>query len=167
MTAMDTQAPILAWHGNPDLKLATLGRMREHANAGRIQRGIYLRIRDTGWCGCLLGTLCAETLAAEAGVEVGQLRDGGAIPWHEHAERMFGLPVEMAYILDHVFEHDPDPAPELALRLLKAIPVGADLSGLHLRRLGREMEDLPPDHQVVQVRERLLATLAALPVEAS
>lgn len=152
-----TENRVLAWHGDPDLKENTILRMKDHAKQDRFIRGVFVTtpglieeslflseetlegmgsIKD--WGGCLHGCLAAENLAAEAGMPVSAWIEEHGVPrWHQATERFFGIPAELGLELDHLYEKTKDiPPAEVAVQLLEAIPVGADLNGITLCRDG-------------------------------
>ena len=100
--------PLLAFHGDPKIKVKYLKRIRAHAKADEL-------IRGTGWNkythkGCAVGC----TLNA-----------------YEHAayETELGIPEILAYLEDNIFENlSKESSHTWPERFLKAIPVGADLS---------------------------------------
>lgn len=140
---------ILAWHSDPDLKENTLLRMKDHAEQDRFIRGLFVTTPDLleehwtltngelmgagaikDWGGCLHGCLTAENLAAEAGMSVtAWIEEHGAPRWHQATQRFFGIPAVLGRGLDYLYEQTKDvPPAEVAVQLLEAIPVGADLS---------------------------------------
>lgn len=128
---IETTAPVLAWHGNPDLKAAAVARMRAHAANDSIIRGHYGKMLNDNprrFAGCFHGCLTVETLAAERGcqpVQVANTLSCSAI--HEAGERLWGIPARLGAVLDEVFEGQPGYV-RFAVRATEAIPVGADLS---------------------------------------
>lgn len=146
-----TEKRVLAWHGDPDLKEQTLVRMREHGQQDRFLRGFYVAYAGCGWltedqevhdwAGCLHGCLTTENLAAEANMPVVawvESTDQKEIDWHKESERFFGIPEEVGYELDELYELTDAPSAEVATKILEAIPVGADLS--HLDIVGADLE---------------------------
>lgn len=128
---------ILAWHGDPELKAATILRMKQHAVEDRFIRGWYVRQERGEWTGCFHGCLSAERLAAEMGIPPTQLEDGAELlqpRWHEETERFFGIPAHVGLALDGIYESTDEPAAEVATQILEAIPVGADLSNVRLEK---------------------------------
>jgi hypothetical protein len=131
MTTVDK--PLLAWHDSPGLKADAVARMKAHRAAGTFIHGSYLE-RDPelarGYRGCFNGCLTAEVLAAEQGVSVAEL-DLAHLAWWKEAERLFGIPAELAAELDTRFERldMPEPA-DFAVTVTEAIQIGADLSSV-------------------------------------
>jgi hypothetical protein len=102
---------LTAYHGNVELKAQVIAKIAAHRLADRIAKGAYVRNGGrTTYCavGCVL-----------------EDPNGG----HLRYEAEFGVPAELAYLEDAIFESLPDvlaiPWPE---RFMGAIPVGADLS---------------------------------------
>lgn len=106
---MTTTETLIAWHGNPELKDATIAEMRGHREAERLlQNHGYWK----GGKGCAVGCLTKT--------------EGGE---HRKYEDLFGVPEHLAHLEDVVFEGLPkDDALAWPERFLASIPVGADLS---------------------------------------
>jgi hypothetical protein len=123
---------ILAWHSDPALKEQAVTRMRAHAAADRLIRASYLRAGahyDFDWRGCLHGCLVAEDIAAERGISVPALKEG-SISWLEETEYRWGIPVNVGVDIEYVYEKSAlEPGP-IAVSILEAIPVGADLGAI-------------------------------------
>lgn len=101
---------LIAYHGNHELKTQVMAKIAAHRLADRIAKGAYVRKNGrTTYCavGCLL-----------------EDPDGG----HTQYESEFGIPAQLAYLEDGIFESLPEwlaiPWPE---RFMGAIPVGANL----------------------------------------
>lgn len=192
-------AELLAWHSDPLLKQRTVERMRAHRDADNLEGGSFLE--NPVWAdeagvdrtrGCFIGCLVVDVLAAENGLTARQVAERWWAPafqfeampadpmwrvgdremsWHEHAERMFGIPRLLAYRLDNIFESFPSgTAAERAARadwsvaLVEAIPVGADLVGL-VEKYDFDAFVQRVD-QMAELPSRMLALLAAAPVPA-
>jgi hypothetical protein len=127
---MTTTTTVLAWHGDPQLKADAVERMREHAAADRLIRGAYVDHDGdaTTWRGCLHGCLTAETIAAERGISVADLIEDPDVWWHVESERLWGIPRQLGALLDRLYEALDEPPGEVAVGMLEAIPVGADLT---------------------------------------
>ena len=98
---------LIAWHGNPELKEVAIAKMRAHRDADELVQG-YGYWEDGKGCavGCLI-----------------ESND------HMKYEKVFGIPVILAYLEDRIFEGLPKKlAREWPERFLNAIPVGVDLS---------------------------------------
>lgn len=94
------------FHGDQKIKDKYLDRVKAHQKADRIQKGIY-------WQN---GKGCA----------VGCTIEGND---HDRYETELGIPKEVAYLEDVIFEELPNKeAMKFPLRFLQAVPVGADLS---------------------------------------
>jgi hypothetical protein len=106
-----TTEKLIAYHGNPLIKEQTMAKIAAHRAADRIAKGAYVRKNGTTTY-CAVGCLLEDP-------------DGG----HLRYESKFGVPAQLAYLEDGIFESLPD---ELAIpwpeRFMGAIPVGADLS---------------------------------------
>lgn len=152
---------ILAWHGDPDLKAAAVARMRAHREADTFIQGSYFRHDPEaarGYRGCFHGCLTTEALAAEQGVNITQLR--GPVDWIADAQQLFGIPYLLGVLLDDVFESQPTfaEAGDFAVRATEAIPVGADLSGVH--------DAIVEDPEFDEDTDTVVKHLAAAPIPA-
>ena len=104
---------MVAWHAEPELKIQALAQLREHQRMDQIVQGTYWKDGK----GCHLGCLTHCNVDS-----------------HEATERLFGLPLRVAYFLEAVFEGLPkDKAVRWVTESVEAIPVGADLSRWHHR----------------------------------
>lgn len=115
---------IVAWHGDPALKAATIAEMAAHREADELIRGLYW----DGHRGCAVGCLTKDPR-------------GG----HDQYPTRWGIPVELAWLKDTLVGGLPEPDwaawPE---RFLGAIQPGADLTGVHRVFAARLMLD--PEH---------------------
>lgn len=136
-----TEKKVLAWHGDPDLKENTILRMKDHAEQDRFIRGTYMALEGeydeltSEWGGCLHGCLTAENLAVEKKVSMVEfyLRHEPDVNWHAETQRFFGIDQSIGSALDHAYEKEWDtPSADVAIQLLEAIPVGADLDNIDL-----------------------------------
>lgn len=99
---------MIAYHSDPTLKTAVLGQLAEHRRMDAIVQGRYW----SGGRGCAVGCLTHDPT-------------GG----HRKFPELWGIPVELAHLMDALFELLPRAdAPEWPMRVMAAIPVGADLS---------------------------------------
>lgn len=99
-----------AFNGLDDVKAFFLGRVTAHARSGRLVKG--LKMFWTGEQGDAIG--CTV-----------QMEQNG----HKSYEELLGIPEELAYLEDTVFENLPDDqALSWPTDFLKAIVVGSDLS---------------------------------------
>jgi len=118
----------LAWLNNPDLKEEVLLRMKQHRAEDSIVQGIYQQYAPefaSQYKGCLLGC----TLPMQPHVRRSEPYMNGTT-WHEEVERLYGIPVMVAHLMEHVFESLSFRwAAQFAVDSIEAIPVGADLSG--------------------------------------
>lgn len=102
---------LLTYHGNVTEKRATLKQLREHRALDQIVQGTYWTGNGEGK-GCAVGCLTHSP-------------NGG----HEQFPDRWGVPEQLAYLIDQIFESlSPDEAVEWPVRIMSAIPVGADLS---------------------------------------
>ena len=102
---------VTAFFGEPKLKATVLERLHEHRRLDQIVQQVYWE----GGRGCHLGCLTHDN-------------DNS----HEATERMFGIPLRVAYWLEAVFEGLPtDKCAAWVTDSIDAIPVGADLSLAH------------------------------------
>lgn len=164
---------ILAWHNDPALKAAAVERMRKHREADEFIRGSYLRSdpdKASGYKGCFHGCLTAEALAVERGVPITHLEDRSTVTlvgWHAEAERIFGIPEDLASLLDDVFEdlETATSSARFAVEVTEAIPVGADLATVDVDDLREEIWGFDrTDEQVIEIV--LAAVGATAPAEA-
>ena len=112
-----------AWHGSPDLKEEVLLRMKEHRANDEIVQGIYRQwdpSAASGYRGCFLGC----TLPKEVHPS----------PWgfHRAVQEHYGIPTPISSLIEGCFETISGPghfeeAADFAVRVVEAIPVGADL----------------------------------------
>lgn len=101
---------LAAYHNDPNLKTRTLNLMQNHKDADQLIQGTYWDEEEQR--GCAVGCLLHDP-------------DGG----HERYETEFGIPEQLAWLEDGIFEALPvDVAKEWPERFLDAIPVGADLT---------------------------------------
>lgn len=127
--------PVLAWHGDPQLKAAAVELMREHRRLDDLVQGSYAEYdsnADRGYRGCFHGCLTTEALAKQRNETVEDLLTMGdrhAIDWHDETERIFGIPREVGKLLDRLFESlPPSDCGAFAVATVEAIPPGADLT---------------------------------------
>lgn len=133
---------VTAWHGDPALKAYAVERMRQHASVDRLIRGAYIAGKsDEDWQGCFHGCLTVEKIAEELEIQPLQVR---LDDWHRETERIWGIPAAVGELLDALYEESSSPPGELAVAILDAIPVGADLTPVVIDRL---MLDLLKDPQ--------------------
>jgi len=101
---------MIAFKGDAGLKADVVAGVEAHAAADEIIQGQYWE----GGKGCAVGCLTHDP--------------GGG---HALFPGLFGLPVWFAYLVDTVFEELPaEAAKGWPLRVMSAVPVGADLDGL-------------------------------------
>lgn len=101
----------LAYLNDPALKAATLTKIEKHRELDQIVQGYYWNEDEDGvFRGCAVGCLLEDP-------------DGG----HERYETEFGIPVQLAWLEDGIFEAlEPDDAKEWPLRFMQAILVLLD-----------------------------------------
>ena len=121
---------MIAWHGNPELKTATVAALNEDLAKDRYIRGTYARHFGHEWRGCHIGCL---VMASKRAVNGGALTDlvniAESTSWHQHAEDLYGIPKPLAYLWDRTYESvELAEAPRFAVASVDAVPVGADLS---------------------------------------
>lgn len=102
-----------AYHGAVRLKNQALARIAAHRQADRIIQGLYWEEDEGGvFRGCAVGCLLEDP-------------EGG----HERYETEFGVPEQLAWLEDSIFEALPaEIARDWPHRFMSAIPVGADLA---------------------------------------
>jgi hypothetical protein len=109
-------SPLLAYHGDPEVKRQFLARVRAHVKADQLMQG-YGYWKDGK--GCAVG--CTVHLDSS----------GTA---HQAYPRELGIPEELAYLEDHLFESlDVKRARAWPAQFLSAITPGADLSRVYDR----------------------------------
>ena len=100
-----------AFFGDSSYKHTVLQRVRQMQNDGRMVQGHYWEITASGPRGCALGALT-------------QISSGG----HEHFPALFGLPADLAHLLEEIYETSDLPyAITYTARFVEAIPIGAVL----------------------------------------
>lgn len=100
-----------AFFNEPKLKQAVMSRLREDRRLDRLAQGVYFKDGKGCHLGCL--TRCNKNS-------------------HQATERMFNIPIRIAYWLEVVFEGLPkDKCEWWVIEGTNAIPVGADLSKAH------------------------------------
>ena len=99
---------MIAYHNDPALKDRLLAEMAAHRKAERLIQGVYWN----GAKGCAVGCLLKDPNGA-----------------HARYETEFGIPAQLAYLEDRMFERLAwSEAKNWPERFLAVIPVGADLS---------------------------------------
>lgn len=105
---------MLAYHNDPELKRVTLAKIQAHREADRIIQGTYWGKLEGAFRGCAVGCLLEDP-------------KGG----HYRYESEFGIPVQLAWLEDGIFESLPvEDSRVWPERFMDAITVGADLSGV-------------------------------------
>lgn len=100
-----------AFFNEPKLKQAVMSRLREDRRLDRLAQGVYFKDGKGCHLGCL--TRCNQNS-------------------HQATERLFNIPLRIAYWLEVVFEGLPREKCEWwVIEGTSAIPVGADLSKAH------------------------------------
>lgn len=129
---------MLAYHGNPKIKAQYLDRIRAHAAADEIIKGQYWKNGK----GCAVG--CT-------------IHSGD----HAAYEDELGIPIEIAYLEDAIFEGLPNGvAKAWPGRFLVAIQPGADLSLVWPRFAVRLLSD--PEHGMAVLAKASPDCLAAI-----
>jgi hypothetical protein len=131
MSETTTTTAVLAWHGDPELRERIVARMRQHHAADTIRQDVFQMLDpDTplGYRGCAIGCLLDPQPVHPGLIQtVLDPPDG----WHMAVERQFGIPHRLALVIDDTFvDQRRSHAPDFALAVAEAIPVGADLSGV-------------------------------------
>ena len=99
---------LIAFHGDEQVKADLLARIDAHYRADEITQGVYWERGK----GCAVGCMTHDP-------------DGG----HEKFPELWGIPAQIAYLADSIFENLPAAeAKKWPRRLIEAIPVGADLT---------------------------------------
>jgi len=126
MTETTTTLPP-AYHGEVSQKRATLKQLREHRRLDQIVQGTYW-IGNGDGRGCCVGCLTHDP-------------SGG----HSLFPDRWGIPVNIAYLMDDLFESLPEEeAKDWPMRIMGAIPIGADLSRTWDRWAAWMLRDLAP-----------------------
>ncbi len=111
--------PMLAYHNDPKLKQTLLAQLQAHYDADEIVKGIYWQHGKGCAVGCILHS-----------------DDHSLFPTR------LGIPEAIAYLIDVVFEGLPNQnAKEWPLKVMSAIPVGADLFDVTRQFLLRILSD--------------------------
>jgi hypothetical protein len=109
-----------AWHGDPNLKAATVERMKAHREADAFAQGFYQQhdpSKALGYKGCALGCMVREQ-------ERPHDTDFALL-----VATTYGITGMVAGAIDDAFETlDFDHCAEFAVAVVEAIPVGADLT---------------------------------------
>lgn len=126
---MTVTTTVLGWHGDPALRERIVARMRQHRTADAIVQGLYQEFAPElalGYRGCAVGCLL-DWQRPESGDETEPAEP--ECGWHGELEQQFGIPSALAGLIDSLFEALPtDEAPDFALAVVEAVPVGRDLS---------------------------------------
>ena len=118
-----------AFHNSPELKAGLLRELHKHEAADAATRGTYgeMGLSASAFKGCAIG--CALNSL--------NLLNGRFCPTpksvsdHHRFPEELGIPVEIAYLVDHIFENLPAPHYKTwSRRVIEAVPVGADLSNI-------------------------------------
>ena len=146
---MTEKTPLLAWHGDPDLKEQVMAKMKQHRVQDEFIQGNY-QILDaetaSGYKGCALG--CTLELRPSY-ISVGDTEwgDNAVIPpelgWHQEVQSQYGIDRRVAHLIDTVFEAQEDyrEAGDFAVAVIEAIPIGADLQFIHPLFIGKLYDD--------------------------
>jgi uncharacterized protein YdbL (DUF1318 family) len=103
-----------AYHNDPALKERVMAKIAAHREADRIAKGAYVRRSNGKKKHCAVGCLLEDS-------------NGG----HMRYESEFGIPVQLAWLEDGIFESLPDEhAISWPERFMGAISVGADLGNV-------------------------------------
>jgi hypothetical protein len=131
-TTTQATKPLRAFHNRRALKRDLLAEIAKHEAADAIERGHYgdatLTLAE-GWKGCAIGCALHSLNAIRRQPKAsGRLRRVDA---HERFPAELGIPLELAYHVDHIFEKLPDAKGHTwPRRVIDAMPVGADLTGV-------------------------------------
>lgn len=128
----------IGYQGDAELKEKFLANLRWHAEQDRIVRGSYGSLLQGRWKGCAIACSYRSVVAIEEGIDLGteflgkergnaNTLDFGA---HKALACFLGIPVELCYLEDYLFESSDVSGIRDAwpLRVGSAIPVGADTS---------------------------------------
>lgn len=126
-----TLAPVIAWHGDPDLKAKTVAALRLDHEQDRLVRGIYASSDPSRvYRGCMVGCLVANQIVVEQGINLDRNSFNlFAGMWHAETASRFGVPESLAHLWDSTFEGLPyAESPQFAIDSIEAMTPGADLS---------------------------------------
>lgn len=116
-----------AWFGSGELKAWALAKMIKHREQDQIIKGHYqLDDLEKGseYKGCLIGCTLPKRSHSGYFMLPGQ-QPISAEGWHNDVENLYGIPNEVAGLLDDCFEGQPfDEAAAFAVASIEAIPVG-------------------------------------------
>lgn len=113
-----------AYLGDPELKAQLLDQIRQHEAADQIVKGTYGAMHDV-WKGCAIGCALHSLNRLKGKPETEQTNDHARFPTE------LGIPVELAHLIDHLFENLPTKESQsFPYQVAEAITPGADLSGV-------------------------------------
>jgi hypothetical protein len=113
---------LTAYLGDPALKERVLAGLAAHAAADELVRGVYFEqgVDDDSLRACSIGCTLHDL--------------NPQLPANDHSRFVdeLGIPEQIAHLIDAIFEEQPDDAAAAAWsqRIMAAIPVGADLTGV-------------------------------------
>jgi hypothetical protein len=113
---------LTAYLGDPALKARVLTGLAAHAAADELVRGVYFEqgVDDDAVRACSIGCTLHDL--------------NPQLPANDHSRFVgeLGIPEQIAHLIDAIFEEQPDDAAAAAWsqRIMAAIPVGADLTGV-------------------------------------
>jgi hypothetical protein len=113
---------LTAYLGDPALKERVLTGLAAHAAADELVRGVYFEqgVDDDRKRGCSIGCTLHDL--------------NPQLPANDHSRFVgeLGIPEQIAHLIDAIFEEQPDDkaAAAWSQRIMAAIPVGADLTGV-------------------------------------
>lgn len=182
---------ILAWHNDPALKADAVKRMGQHRDADEFFQGDYVvpawDLGDPAFRGCFHGCLTAEVIGQRLGLPPSEyegaelsglteadidaakeLLTGSAWSgWWVQGQKLWGIPVDVAHLLDEKFECQSGTLREIgdwAVAATEAIPVGSDLSGV-VAEFDAQLHDVPWEDEPALLL-RLLAAAAVVTPDA-
>ena len=128
---VEPKEPLLAWHGDAELRKSTVATMAAHRKADTLVKGIYWE----GGKGCAVGCLIHGSD-------------------HSLYEPRFGIPQALARLEDTIFESLPNgDAKKWPERFLKAAKPGADLSLVQWQFLEFVVDEALSRKEAASVRE--------------
>jgi len=118
-----------AFFGDATLKHALLTEIRRHEKADQLVHGTYGGPDAHGvFRGCAVGCALDSLNRVK--------KTAGATGDHERFPKELGIPIELAYLIDHFFEHLPlAEAQTWPARVIAAMPTGRNLNGIVLAML--------------------------------
>lgn len=118
-----------AYLNNPVLKRAMVKEIKEHQRLDQIIQGTYGAYYGGRWQGCAVGCALHSLNKIQGASDDNAVEANTSL--HDRFPAELGIPLELAYHIDHVFENLPaKKAKRWPLQVTTAIKTGADLSSV-------------------------------------